>query len=64
MRRPLLRPAAINPPRTEGVRLVAAVLRCRLCDAQWQTPVDEWCEPVHVACPECARHRVKAPEAA
>lgn len=64
MRRAAPSPLAVDPPRSQGVRLVAAVLRCRLCGTQWQSTLNQWAEAVDTSCPECSRRRVKSREAA
>lgn len=50
---------AVKPPGSTAVRLVAAVLRCRQCHTAWQSPLNEWCEPVAEAqcCPRCDANR-------
>ena len=51
---PIRRPA-INPPMNSSARLVAAVLRCRNCSAEWRSVLDEWCSvPAdNLRCPRC-----------
>lgn len=49
--RPHVRPL----PSSSDVRVVGALLRCKACDSQWQSPLDEWMEPLHLACPRCSR---------